>query len=62
MCDQAEPFCGIAYIPLSIYTGVIRGPDIWMNILVQVAWGVVLMLLTRLIWLRAHRRLVIQGG
>jgi ABC-2 type transport system permease protein len=59
---MALPFRGIAYVPLSIYTGAIRGPDIWMNILVQLAWGVALVLLTRLIWLRARRRLVVQGG
>lgn len=59
---MALPFRGIAYVPLSIYTGAIRGPDIWTNILAQLAWGVALMLLTRLIWLRARRRLVVQGG
>lgn len=59
---MALPFRGIAYVPLSIYTGAIRGPDIWLNILSQLAWGIVLMLLTRLVWLRARRRLVVQGG
>ena len=59
---MALPFRGIAYVPLSIYTGAIRGTDIWKNILVQLVWGVALILLTRLIWLRARRRLVVQGG
>jgi ABC-2 type transport system permease protein len=59
---MALPFRGIAYTPLSIYTGVIQGADIWTNILVQLAWGVALILFTRLIWLRALRRLVVQGG
>jgi ABC-2 type transport system permease protein len=59
---MALPFRGIAYVPLSIYTGAIRGADIWTNILVQLAWGGALILLTRLIWLRAQRRLVVQGG
>ena len=59
---MALPFRGIAYVPLSIYTGAIRGADIWTNILSQLAWGVVLILLTRLLWLRARRRLVVQGG
>ena len=36
---MALPFRGIAYVPLSIYTGAIRGADIWANILVQFAWG-----------------------
>jgi ABC-2 type transport system permease protein len=59
---MALPFRGIAYVPLSIYTGAIHGADIWTNILVQFAWGVALILFTRLIWLRARRRLVVQGG
>jgi ABC-2 type transport system permease protein len=59
---MALPFRGIAYVPLSIYTGAIRGAEIWTNILAQFAWGIALVLLTRLIWLRARRRLVVQGG
>jgi len=59
---MALPFRGIAYIPLSIYTGAINGAAIWTNILVQLGWGVALILLTRLLWLRARRRLVVQGG
>jgi ABC-2 type transport system permease protein len=59
---MALPFRGIAYVPLSIYSGAIRGPDIWTNILTQLAWGIALMLLTRLLWLRARQRLVVQGG
>jgi len=58
----ALPFQGIAYVPLSIYTGAIHGPAIWTNILIQFGWGLALILLTRLIWLVALRRLVIQGG
>jgi ABC-2 type transport system permease protein len=59
---MALPFRGIAYVPLSIYTGVIRDADIWTNIMLQFAWGVALILFTRLIWLRARQRLVVQGG
>lgn len=59
---MALPFRGIAYVPLSIYTGAISGADIWANILGQLAWAAALILFTRLIWLRALRRLVIQGG
>jgi ABC-2 type transport system permease protein len=58
----ALPFRGIAYVPLSIYTGAIRGAEIWINILAQLAWAGALILLTRLIWLLARRRLVVQGG
>ena len=58
----ALPFQGMAYTPLAIYIGSIQGSAIWMSILKQFAWGVGLVVLTRLIWLRAKRRLEIQGG
>jgi ABC-2 type transport system permease protein len=56
------PFKGMAYTPLAIYVGEIDGSAIWMNILGQFAWGIGLVLLTRLLWLRARRRIEIQGG
>jgi len=59
---MALPFRGIAYVPHIKRSGVIRGADIWANILLQFAWGVALILFTRLIWLRARRRLAVQGG
>jgi ABC-2 type transport system permease protein len=58
----ALPFKGMAYTPLAIYVGEIAGGAIWTNILGQFAWGIGLVLLTRLLWLRARRRIEIQGG
>jgi ABC-2 type transport system permease protein len=58
----ALPFKGMAYTPLAIYVGEIEGSAIWTNILGQFAWGIGLVLLTRLLWLRARRRIEIQGG
>ena len=58
----ALPFQGMAYTPLAIYIGSIQGSAIWTSILNQFAWGVGLVLLTRLIWLKAKRRIEIQGG
>jgi ABC-2 type transport system permease protein len=58
----ALPFQGMAYTPLAIYVGTIQGDAIWLSILNQFAWGVGLVLFTRLIWLRAKRRIEIQGG
>lgn len=58
----ALPFQGLANVPISIYLGRITGAAIWANFLAQLGWALVLVLLTRLIWLRALRRLVIQGG
>ena len=58
----ALPFQGLAYAPISIYQGRIVGSDIWRSFLFQIVWAIVLVLLTRLVWLRARRRLTIQGG
>jgi ABC-2 type transport system permease protein len=58
----ALPFQGMAYTPLAIYIGTIQGSAIWTSILNQYLWGVGLILLTRLLWLRARRRIEIQGG
>lgn len=58
----ALPFQGLAYTPISIYQGRLVGGDIWRAFLVQLGWALVLALLTRLVCLRAQRRLTIQGG
>jgi ABC-2 type transport system permease protein len=59
---MALPFKDMAYTPLAIYIGQISGGAIWTSILVQFIWGIVLVLLTRLIWTKARRRIEIQGG
>ena len=56
------PLQGMAHVPLSIYVGSIEGPDIWLEIAKQLCWATGMVLLTRLIWLRAIRSIVIQGG
>ena len=56
------PFKGMAYTPLAIYVGEIAGGGIWTSILGQFAWGIGLLVLTRLLWLKARRRIEIQGG
>ena len=58
----ALPFRGIAYTPLSIYLGTVAGPAIWGGLLAQFGWAAALLALTRLLWLRALGRLVVQGG
>jgi ABC-2 type transport system permease protein len=56
------PFQSLAYTPISIYLGEITGTAIWWSLLVQIGWAIALAVMTRLIWLRALRRLVVQGG
>lgn len=55
------PFRGIAFTPLSIYIGTTSGAAILVSILMQMIWAAVLVLATRLVWLRALRRIVIYG-
>ncbi len=56
------PFKDMAYTPLAIYVGQISGSAIWTSILIQFGWGIGLVLLTRLVWIKARRRIEIQGG
>jgi len=58
----ALPFAGMAYTPLAIYIGTIQGNAIWINIISQFVWGIVLVLFTRLLWVKARQRIEIQGG
>ena len=56
------PLQGMAHVPLSIYVGSIEGSDIWLEIAKQLAWAVGMLLVTRMIWLTAMKRIVVQGG
>ncbi len=56
------PFRGTAYVPLSIYDGRIPASAVPASIAVQSAWASGLIILGRLVWLRAIRNLTIQGG
>ena len=56
------PFQSLAHLPLSIYIGKIEGAAIWMALLKQAAWIVVLVVVVRLIWRAAERKLIVQGG
>lgn len=56
------PFKGMAYTPLAIYIGQLKGSAMVTGIMNQFAWGIGLVLLTRLLWIKARRRIEIQGG
>jgi ABC-2 type transport system permease protein len=59
---EVLPFKGTYYIPISIYIGRLTGMDAIRALEFQVVWLVALVLLSRLLWSWAHRRLVVQGG
>lgn len=56
------PFQAIAYLPSMIFTGNLQGADAWGAIGLQLAWILILALLNALLWRRARRYLVVQGG
>ncbi len=56
------PFQAQAFIPLSIYMGQVSAHEIPAAISVQVVWVVLLFAISSVMWQRAMRRVVIQGG
>lgn len=56
------PFQATLSVPLSLYVGRIELSDAGPQLAVQAAWVVALTLLTRLLWRRAARRVISQGG
>ncbi|CAG7628890.1 hypothetical protein PAESOLCIP111_03050 [Paenibacillus solanacearum] len=56
------PFQAMAYIPLSIYTGQLSGAQIIAALSEQLAWAIVMIAVSRLLWTQAAKRLSINGG
>jgi ABC-type uncharacterized transport system permease subunit len=56
------PFQTQAHIPVGIYVGRITGVDALAGIAVQAVWAVLLGLVVRWAYLRALRKVVVQGG
>jgi ABC-2 type transport system permease protein len=52
----------MAFVPVAIYLGQLTGRDRLLAVGTQVFWVVALYLLTRVVWTRSLRRVVIQGG
>jgi len=58
----ALPFQATTYTPVAIYLGQMSGAAAAKAVAVQLAWVVTLLLAGRLVWSRALRRVVVQGG
>jgi ABC-2 type transport system permease protein len=56
------PFQLLVNVPLSIYIGRLEGGQAIQALGLQAAWAVGLLFLGRLIWRKAHHKLVVQGG
>lgn len=59
---QWLPFQAISYLPSLVFTGALQGAQMWRAVAIQLAWIAILALATRVLWSRATRRLIIQGG
>ncbi|GAB3418079.1 ABC transporter permease [Flindersiella endophytica] len=56
------PFQATTYTPMAVYLGQVEGVDVFGALALQLFWCVVLWFLLRIIWSRALRRVVVQGG
>jgi ABC-2 type transport system permease protein len=57
------PFGSVVYDPLSIGVGTVTNPSSAAHLLVrQCAWLVVLLLSSQIVWIRARKRVNLQGG
>ncbi|KEO81445.1 hypothetical protein EL26_20425 [Tumebacillus flagellatus] len=56
------PFQSMVYVPVSIYTGALRGAEAWVQVGIQAAWLLGVFLLVRWTWSRAMRKVTIFGG
>ena len=56
------PFRSIFFIPLSIYTGALRGKEIPQALSFQLLWTIILLILSRWLWDRIQTRIISQGG
>ena len=56
------PFKAVAFVPLQLYLGKIQSDKALFALASQLIWIVVLFVFGRWYWLRAARRLTVQGG
>lgn len=56
------PFQSIFFLPISIFIGEITGMEILSSIGLQVFWLVICYAILRVVWNRASRKVVVQGG
>lgn len=59
---EVLPVKGTYFIPISIYIGRLTGAEAIRAIEFQLVWLAALVLLSRMLWGWAYRRLVVQGG
>ena len=56
------PFEASSYVPLALYLGQSHGTAAWLLLAEQAGWAIAAWALLKLVWSRAIRRVIIQGG
>lgn len=56
------PFQAISYLPGMIFTGAAEGGEITRALFIQLGWVLILNIPLQLLWVRAKKTLVVQGG
>jgi ABC-2 type transport system permease protein len=56
------PFQAISYLPSMIFTNAINGSHVGQALAIQAGWVLLLIIPIRLMWVRAKKTLVVQGG
>lgn len=59
---ELSPFAYMQNVPFRIYSGELAGTEIYLCILKQIFWLAALMLLGIVVWKRAEKRVILQGG
>ena len=59
---ELMPFAYMQNVPFRIYCGDLAGTDILPAVLKQIFWLIALTLAGLLVWKRAEKRIVVQGG
>ncbi|MCD8502868.1 MAG: ABC-2 family transporter protein [Bacillaceae bacterium] len=60
--SQYLPFQSMVFVPVSIYTGSISGTDAYISVAVQLVWLMASIIIVRLFWMFAVRKVTILGG
>lgn len=56
------PFQAISYIPSMIFTEGFSGNEIYIALMLQAFWALVLLIPLQLLWMLAKKQLIVQGG
>lgn len=56
------PFKYLAYFPAAVFLGKVEGPDMYQGLFVEIAWVVLFIVLSRILWWRGVKRYSGFGG